>query len=139
MKARFGDVDTQQKAKDALNKALNPDPSDPSYIVALNLLSQSPRWLTALHALPMYLGLDLRGFNASNDPNGNIYMGLTYTIIVAVMLFRPQGLIPSAQRKAELEFEHDDEVDAAELEQEVTKFRSFLENVTPDEFASEDE
>ncbi|MFL6661500.1 MAG: SecDF P1 head subdomain-containing protein, partial [Rhizobacter sp.] len=61
VKARFGDVDTQQKAKDALNKALNPDPSDPSYIVALNLLSQSPRWLTALHALPMYLGLDLRG------------------------------------------------------------------------------
>ncbi|HEV7913353.1 MAG TPA: protein translocase subunit SecD, partial [Albitalea sp.] len=31
------------------------------YIVALNLLSRSPQWLTALHALPMYLGLDLRG------------------------------------------------------------------------------
>ena len=28
---------------------------------ALNLLSRSPHWLTALHALPMYLGLDLRG------------------------------------------------------------------------------
>src|SRR5258706_1455156 len=61
VKARFADVDAQGKAKDALNKALNPDPNDPSYIVALNLLSQSPRWLTALHALPMYLGLDLRG------------------------------------------------------------------------------
>src|SRR2546423_460489 len=36
-------------------------PNDPTYIVALNLLSQSPRWLAALHALPMYLGLDLRG------------------------------------------------------------------------------
>jgi preprotein translocase subunit SecD len=61
VKARFADVDAQGRAKDALNKALNPDPNDPSYIVALNLVSQSPRWLTALHALPMYLGLDLRG------------------------------------------------------------------------------
>ena len=38
-----------------------PDPQDPSYIVALNLISRSPTWLTALHAQPMYLGLDLRG------------------------------------------------------------------------------
>ena len=29
--------------------------------MALNLLSSSPNWLTAVHALPMYLGLDLRG------------------------------------------------------------------------------
>ncbi|GAB4038724.1 MAG: protein translocase subunit SecD [Rubrivivax sp.] len=61
VKARFDTVDTQVRAKDALAKALNPDPTDPSYIVALNLLSRSPAWLSALHALPMYLGLDLRG------------------------------------------------------------------------------
>jgi preprotein translocase subunit SecD len=61
VKARFGDTDTQIKAKDEIVKALNPDPADPSYIVALNLLSRSPHWLTSLHALPMYLGLDLRG------------------------------------------------------------------------------
>jgi preprotein translocase subunit SecD len=61
VKARFGDLDAQRKAKDAIGAALDPDPNDPSYIVALNLLSRSPRWLTALHALPMYLGLDLRG------------------------------------------------------------------------------
>jgi preprotein translocase subunit SecD len=61
VKARFADLDTQRKAKDALGAALNPDPNDPSYIVALNLLSRSPKWLTAIHALPMYLGLDLRG------------------------------------------------------------------------------
>ena len=61
VRARFADTDTQLKAKDALSRALNPDPSNPSYIVALNLLSRSPKWLTALHALPMYLGLDLRG------------------------------------------------------------------------------
>jgi preprotein translocase subunit SecD len=61
VKARFADLDSQRKAKDALGEALNPDPNDPSYIVALNLLSRSPKWLTAIHALPMYLGLDLRG------------------------------------------------------------------------------
>ena len=61
VKARFADTDTQIKAKDAISAALNPDPADPSYIVALNLLSRSPTWLTSLHALPMYLGLDLRG------------------------------------------------------------------------------
>lgn len=61
VRARFKTTDTQIKAKDAIDKALNPDPADPSYIVALNLLSRSPQWLTSLHALPMYLGLDLRG------------------------------------------------------------------------------
>ena len=61
VKARFDDLDSQRKAKDAINAALNPDPANPSYIVALNLLSRSPGWLTAMRALPMFLGLDLRG------------------------------------------------------------------------------
>ncbi len=61
VKARLADPDTQLKAKDAINQALNPDAANPSYTVALNLLPNSPRWLTAVHALPMYLGLDLRG------------------------------------------------------------------------------
>ena len=61
VKARFRSTDEQIKAKDAISKALNPDAANPSYIVALNLLSRSPHWLTSLHALPMYLGLDLRG------------------------------------------------------------------------------
>ena len=61
IKARFGSTDVQLKAKDAIQKALNPDATDPSYVVALNLLSRSPAWLSALHASPMYLGLDLRG------------------------------------------------------------------------------
>ena len=61
VKARFGDTDTQIKAKDAIQKAVNPEGADGTYIVALNLLSRSPAWLTALHAAPMYLGLDLRG------------------------------------------------------------------------------
>ncbi len=61
VRARFKDTDTQLKAKDLLIKAFNPDATDPHYIVALNLLSRSPSWLRALHAQPMYLGLDLRG------------------------------------------------------------------------------
>ncbi len=61
VKVRLKDTDTQLKAKDLLEKQFNPNASDPQYVVALNLLSSSPQWLTNLHALPMYLGLDLRG------------------------------------------------------------------------------
>ncbi len=61
VRARFENTDLQLQAKDAIEHALNPDASDPSYVVALNLLSASPNWLTRLNALPMYLGLDLRG------------------------------------------------------------------------------
>ncbi|HQS20634.1 MULTISPECIES: protein translocase subunit SecD [unclassified Acidovorax] len=61
VRARLDTPDNQLKARDALQKALVPDPANPSYIVALNLVSRSPAWLTALHARPMYLGLDLRG------------------------------------------------------------------------------
>lgn len=61
VRARFDAPDTQLKAKDAIQKALVPDASDPSFIVALNLVSRSPVWLKSLHANPMYLGLDLRG------------------------------------------------------------------------------
>ncbi len=61
VRARFDTPDDQLKAKDVIEKALIPDPSDPPYIVALNLVSRSPDWLTAINARPMYLGLDLRG------------------------------------------------------------------------------
>ncbi|HEX5612477.1 MAG TPA: protein translocase subunit SecD, partial [Burkholderiales bacterium] len=61
VRVRFTDTDIQLRARDLVEKALNPDPSNPSYVVALNLLSASPNWLTAIRALPMYLGLDLRG------------------------------------------------------------------------------
>ncbi len=61
VKARFSSTDTQLKAKDVIQKALAPEAGDSPYIVALNLLSRSPKWLTALNAAPMYLGLDLRG------------------------------------------------------------------------------
>ena len=55
-KVRLRDTDTQLRAKDVLQRDLGD-----GYVVALNLLSNSPRWMAAINALPMYLGLDLRG------------------------------------------------------------------------------
>jgi len=56
VKVRFADADTQIKAKDVLKNNLGKD-----YVIALNLISRSPSWLSNIHARPMYLGLDLRG------------------------------------------------------------------------------
>ncbi|AXK38019.1 protein translocase subunit SecD [Crenobacter cavernae] len=56
LKVRFRDPDTQIKARDAIQAELGD-----TYIIALNLLSSSPDWLTRLKAHPMFLGLDLRG------------------------------------------------------------------------------
>jgi preprotein translocase subunit SecD len=61
IRVRLDSPDNQLKAKDAIEKALTPDPGNPSYVVALNLVSRSPVWLSAMRANPMYLGLDLRG------------------------------------------------------------------------------
>ncbi|MDQ9168897.1 protein translocase subunit SecD [Oxalobacteraceae bacterium R-40] len=61
VRARFADTDTQFKAKAVLEQQLNRDPSDPTYLVAFNLLPNTPQWLQSLNAVPMYLGLDLRG------------------------------------------------------------------------------
>ncbi len=58
---RFADINAQFAAKSLLEKELNPDPSDHIYNVAFNSLPSTPAWMQALHAIPMYLGLDLRG------------------------------------------------------------------------------
>ena len=55
------EAEKQLQAREVIEKALNPNPSDPSYIVALNLVPNTPEWLLSINALPMYLGLDLRG------------------------------------------------------------------------------
>jgi preprotein translocase subunit SecD len=61
LRVRLANEDIQLKARDVIEHTLNPDSQDASYVVALNLLSASPQWLTSIGALPMYLGLDLRG------------------------------------------------------------------------------
>jgi len=61
VRARFADTDSQFKGRLALEKGLNPDQNDPAYIVTVNLVRNTPHWMQAVGALPMYLGLDLRG------------------------------------------------------------------------------
>jgi len=70
LRFRFADTDTQLKAKDLIHTTLNPGASptatpeedaNVNFVVALNLVPASPGWLAAIHAMPMYLGLDLRG------------------------------------------------------------------------------
>ncbi|MDR2032095.1 MAG: protein translocase subunit SecD [Azoarcus sp.] len=61
VRIRFADGETQLRAKDLLEDELIPDKKNPAYVVTLSLLSNSPSWLTRIGALPMYLGLDLRG------------------------------------------------------------------------------
>ena len=61
VRARFTTTDAQFKAKLALERALNRNPAEPDYIVTVNLVKNTPQWMQALRALPMNLGLDLRG------------------------------------------------------------------------------
>jgi preprotein translocase subunit SecD len=61
VRVRLADTDMQLRARDAIEKALNPVPAEAGYSVALNLVSNSPNWLRSIGAQPMYLGLDLRG------------------------------------------------------------------------------
>ena len=73
VRVRFDSPDAQFKAKEVLEKTFNPDQTDPSYSVTFNEMSNTPAWLQSMHALPMFLGLDLRGgvhFLMQVDTNG---------------------------------------------------------------------
>ncbi len=61
IKIRFDSTETQLKAREIIEETINPSKKDSSFVVALNLVSSVPNWLSKLSALPMYLGLDLRG------------------------------------------------------------------------------
>lgn len=63
IRVRFDPTQTEEqlKAREVIDKVLNPDSQDPNYVAALNLTPNTPDWLLKLHAMPMYLGLDLRG------------------------------------------------------------------------------
>jgi preprotein translocase subunit SecD len=56
LRFRFADTDAQLKARDVIQSKVAP-----GFVVALNLVPNSPKWVQALGAKPMYLGLDLRG------------------------------------------------------------------------------
>ena len=61
VRARFATADAQFRAKSALERDLNRDQTDPDYVVTVNLAKNTPLWMQKLYALPMNLGLDLRG------------------------------------------------------------------------------
>ena len=61
--ARFANPDLQIHARDVINAGLNAgaDKDSPPYSVSLALVPRAPHWMASLRAMPMYLGLDLRG------------------------------------------------------------------------------
>ena len=61
LRIRFADTDSQLKARDIVDRVLNPEGQAQRYVVALNLVPNSPAWLADIGAFPMYLGLDLSG------------------------------------------------------------------------------
>jgi len=56
---RFADTEQQLRAASTIGDILRE--TDRRYGVALNLAPATPDWLASFNALPMYLGLDLRG------------------------------------------------------------------------------
>jgi len=95
IRVRLTDTDTQLKARDVIERAINPDPDDPSFSVALNLLPASPDWMGSINALPMYLGLDLRGgvhFLLQVDMQGALTRRLDSTGADLRTVLRDQGI-----------------------------------------------
>ena len=135
VKVRLKDTDTQLKAKDLLEKQFNPDASDPQYVVALNLLSSSPQWLTNLRALPMYLGLDLRGgvhFLLQVDMKGAVTKRLDSTSADLRSLMRDKNIrhggIAREGERIVIRFRDSDT---------RTKARNTLEDTQPDLFLAD--
>ncbi len=95
VRVRFTHTDIQIKARDALQKALNPDVQNQDYLIAMNLMSNSPAWLANLGAHPMFLGLDLRGgvhFLLEVDMKGAMQKKLDVLMNDARILLRDKGL-----------------------------------------------
>ena len=56
LRVRLPNEELQSKARDVIEQKL-----DDNYIIALNLIANTPDWMTKLGANPMFLGLDLCG------------------------------------------------------------------------------
>ena len=82
---RFADTEVQLKAYEPLQQELGDN-----YTAALNLAPATPDWLRRFNAMPMYLGLDLRGgihflmevdMNAALDKAAERYVGDLRTLL----------------------------------------------------------
>lgn len=122
---RFESTDVQLKAKDLIERELNKDSTAtaPDYTVALNLVSASPAWLTALGAHPMHLGLDLRGgvhFLLQVDMQGALQARYDSMVADARSVLReakvPVGNIERDGQSLLLSFASADERDRAQSE-----------------------
>ena len=105
---RFNDTEDQLVAVDLFKDALGPD-----YIVALNLAPSTPAWLQAINALPMYLGLDLRG-------GVHFLMEVDMNAAIQKAMQRYSSDLRTVLRKAKLRYTSIREVD----DKLVVKFRS---------------
>jgi preprotein translocase subunit SecD len=90
--ARFENTEVQLIAADTLKDALDED-----YTVALNLAPATPGWLQAINALPMYLGLDLRG-------GVHFLMQVDMDAAIGKSLSRYESDIRSELRKAKIRY-----------------------------------
>ncbi len=90
--ARFENTEVQLIAADTLKDALDED-----YTVALNLAPATPGWLQAINALPMYLGLDLRG-------GVHFLMQVDMNAAIGKSLSRYEADIRSELRKAKIRY-----------------------------------
>jgi preprotein translocase subunit SecD len=106
--SRFNDTEDQLVAVDLFKDALGPD-----YIVALNLAPATPAWLQAINALPMYLGLDLRG-------GVHFLMEVDMNAAIQKAMQRYSSDLRTVLRKAKLRYTSIREVD----DKLVVKFRS---------------
>ncbi len=112
VRIRFNDTDAQFRARLALEKSLNPDPADPQFIIAFNLLSNTPSWMQSMRALPMYLGLDLRGgvhFLMQVNMQGVLEKRLNGTVaqvrgILREANLRYDGLVSRVDKTVEVRF-----------------------------------
>mgnify|MGYP003393414896 CR=1 FL=1 len=68
VRVRLADTDAQLKAKDLVEKALNPDAANPTYIVALNLLTSSPNCGWIRMSFGPSIAIDARVFFTVRKP-----------------------------------------------------------------------
>ncbi|MCW8906543.1 MAG: protein translocase subunit SecD [Sedimenticola sp.] len=120
---RFGNSEDQLRAKELLETALGGD-----YTQALTLSTDVPGWLQSLGALPMYLGLDLRG-------GIHVLIDVDMDAAVAQAMERYNGDIRTQLREERLRYSRvSTEGDAIVVEFQEAALRDQALDVIADEF-----